>query len=245
MLKDIITEQGYTVYRVSKDTGIPYSTLVDLVSGKTSMENTSAGTLNRLSAYLNMSMERIYHSNDPSSLIYLYNEGRTVHVDFQDYKMEYLGPKNLVAFKRINRVQNGMICVDTYFYDTDNTIYTEEDYVDLTDVFGDYDLEGILPENIEVRIGKPGRAHKDRLIDEALLISDSLAVSYEYDSNNEINILIVSLHRPQYRMRLKLSDFSILHTNMSKTMRERAINIVKRNSVLLHDLIQREEAEHA
>lgn len=245
MLKDILNEQGITVYRLSKDTGIPYSTVIDLVSGKTSIENSSSNVLYRLSKYLKLSMETIYKSNQPSETIYLYNEGTNVFLRYGNHVMQYLGPKNLVGFHKINRVQGGMIHVDTYYYDTDNTVYSEEEYVPYEEVFEDYDLKQILPANIDVKIGKPDLPFKDRLVNDSLLVSDSMCVTYQVGSAGDIQIKIVNLNRPNQRMILRLKDMVILQTNMSQSIQERAINAVKRNSEYIRSVVDKEVLENA
>ncbi|MCR5238531.1 MAG: helix-turn-helix transcriptional regulator, partial [Lachnospiraceae bacterium] len=42
MLKDIVEKRGYTVYKLAKDAGVPYSTLSDLISGRTDIKKISA-----------------------------------------------------------------------------------------------------------------------------------------------------------------------------------------------------------
>jgi len=237
MLRDIISEKGLSMYKVAKDTQIPYSTLCDLVSGKTLIENTSSNTLYRLAKYLELSMERIYTANNPSSDVFLYNEGPKIIVEFQKYKMEYLGPKNLIAFKKVNRLQDRMVCVDTYFFDENKKIYIEEEYVDLVDIFSDYGLEMELPENINIRLCKPGANQKERLLDEAIIVSDSMIVTYNENSAGDLTVLIVDINRTNLRMSYRISDDTVLFTNMSETMQKRAINAVKRNRAYICDQI--------
>ena len=60
MLRDLLKEKGISVYKASKDMGIAYSTLNDLVIEKTNISNTSVDILYRLACYLDYSMEYIY-----------------------------------------------------------------------------------------------------------------------------------------------------------------------------------------
>lgn len=62
MLKDILVERNLSVYRVSKDTGIAYSTLNDIVIDKKDIKKASAELLYRLAKYLNLSMEVLYEN---------------------------------------------------------------------------------------------------------------------------------------------------------------------------------------
>lgn len=63
MLKDILQRAGLSVYKVSKDTGIAYTTLNDIVIEKTDLKNASAALLYRLSKYLEVSMEYLYEDS--------------------------------------------------------------------------------------------------------------------------------------------------------------------------------------
>lgn len=65
-LKGVLDNKGVSVYRVSKDAGIPYSTLCDLVSGKTDINNANVRTLALLASYLGMTMDDLYNKLDSS-----------------------------------------------------------------------------------------------------------------------------------------------------------------------------------
>lgn len=63
MFKKLLEDRGITGYRLSKDTGIPYSTISDLMLGNTLIEKTNSATLYKLAKYLEMSMEDLYEGN--------------------------------------------------------------------------------------------------------------------------------------------------------------------------------------
>ena len=48
-LKEQIAHHNTTTYRLAKDSGVPYSTINDICTGKSRIENASAGTVYRLS----------------------------------------------------------------------------------------------------------------------------------------------------------------------------------------------------
>lgn len=56
----LLYAQKLSVYQCAKSSGIPYTTLLDLVKGKTQVEKCSAETLYRLSSALNMTMDDLY-----------------------------------------------------------------------------------------------------------------------------------------------------------------------------------------
>ena len=57
MINDLMKNKNITKYRLSKNSGIPYSTLTDIISGKAQLEKCSAETVYRLSKELEISME--------------------------------------------------------------------------------------------------------------------------------------------------------------------------------------------
>lgn len=59
----LISEKNITKYRLSKETNIPYSTLNDICSGITTLENCNAKTVYQLSKYFNVSMEDLLYSD--------------------------------------------------------------------------------------------------------------------------------------------------------------------------------------
>ncbi len=52
-----------TKYRLSKDSGVPQSTINDICSGKADLEKCAAGTLYRLAKMLGVSIEEILDSD--------------------------------------------------------------------------------------------------------------------------------------------------------------------------------------
>lgn len=237
MLKDIVEKRGYTVYKLAKDAGVPYSTLSDLISGRTDIKKISAELLYKLSDTLGVSMERLY-LNDKDRRMYIYNEDRRVYIEFDGERYSYLGPKNLVGFKEILKLsEQKMIHVATWFRDEDGTIYTEEDYIDLIDVFADYDMSVPDIEIEDLVLGNPADTKKNILAETAMLVSDYMAVFPAESSTEDENVLIVNISRPTRRMVLRLRDYAVLSSNMKPEMEQRGIGSVKRNIQLINESI--------
>lgn len=59
MLEKILKEKNISVYKCAKESNIPYTTLLEIVRGKTNIENCSAQTVYRLSKTIDMPMEEI------------------------------------------------------------------------------------------------------------------------------------------------------------------------------------------
>ena len=74
MILDMLQEKNMSIYQCSKLSGIPYTTLSELVRGKTNLENVSVGVAYKLSKVLNVTIE---------DLLELVNEQR---IDFEIFK---------------------------------------------------------------------------------------------------------------------------------------------------------------
>ena len=59
MMNEILNQKGMTKYRLSKISGVPYTTVNDICSGKTRPEKCSAETLYKIAGALKMSMEEL------------------------------------------------------------------------------------------------------------------------------------------------------------------------------------------
>ena len=59
MLKDILEQRGLSVYAAAKGSGIPYTTLNELMNGKKNAEDCSIKTIEALALFLNMPMESV------------------------------------------------------------------------------------------------------------------------------------------------------------------------------------------
>ncbi len=241
MLNDIMDQKNITTYALSKKAGIPYSTLSDIVSGKTNIQDVSATVLYKLSQGLGVSMEALYLGKSERSTYYIYNKGRNITLYASRREFTYQGPKNLVGFRNINDIKNNVLYMDTYFYDTDGRIYVEEDYIDLNDVMAGG--EDLLDCPYDIIIGLPGMSRTKFLIDNSLMVSDGMAIILTDNGTKDTVLEVVNLKRNKEKMMLRLKDYALLYSNMTGNMENRAIESVKRN----HDLIigETQERRHA
>ena len=58
-IKEILKEKNITIYQLSKISGLPKSTLTDICTGKSKIENCSAKTIQQLAKSLNYSMDEL------------------------------------------------------------------------------------------------------------------------------------------------------------------------------------------
>lgn len=58
-IQQVLREKELSRYQLSKKSGVPWATLADICSGKTSLSRCSAGTLLKLSAALEIPMEQL------------------------------------------------------------------------------------------------------------------------------------------------------------------------------------------
>ena len=61
-MQERLTERNITKYRLSKESGVPYSTVQDICSGKAQLEKCTAEVLYRLAKVLDVSMEELVES---------------------------------------------------------------------------------------------------------------------------------------------------------------------------------------
>lgn len=61
-INEILKNKNITIYRLSKNSTVPYTTLNDICSGKTNLAKCSAETVYRIAKALNMSMEELLSS---------------------------------------------------------------------------------------------------------------------------------------------------------------------------------------
>lgn len=64
MLIDLLNDKRMSVYQCSKISGIPYTTLLEVVNGKTDINKCCAETVYRLAKALNIDMESLLQRND-------------------------------------------------------------------------------------------------------------------------------------------------------------------------------------
>lgn len=62
LIKDKMDEKNMTMYKLSKESGVPQATINDICSGKAEIEKCAAGTLYRLAKVLNITIEDILES---------------------------------------------------------------------------------------------------------------------------------------------------------------------------------------
>ena len=67
-LATLLKQKNISAYQCSKLSGIPYTTLLDLVKGKTSIEKCAAETMYRLASALNTTMDELYKTLRPAEV---------------------------------------------------------------------------------------------------------------------------------------------------------------------------------
>ena len=96
MLKQYIKEQGLSLAELSRKTGIPYSTLNDMVNNKIAIDNCKAGYVRQLAGALDIPMETLmdlntmedsfieFLSNDISAKLFVRLKSYHVSFRYQD-----------------------------------------------------------------------------------------------------------------------------------------------------------------
>ena len=169
--------------------------------------------------------------------LYLSNSKNLVEVRLGNKTITYIGPKNLVRFYKINKIDGNTLYVDTVFSYLREK-YIEEDYIDLEDILGVTEKEAnkilnsientvVIREKGDFKMGKITRM---QLIDSALLVSDNIAL---LPMKNKDTILAISMAKTNMRAIIELNNIVVLKTNMSNTLLDRTIKAVTRNISLI------------
>jgi len=125
MLKDYLTENGRSIYAVSKYCGIPYSTLNDLANGKVKIENCKFGMVRDLAAGLGLSIDELCRICEFESAVYRNAYDIEVRLDIRGKSyyalFEYMGEKVELPLCRITE--------DTKYYIKEILTWRSEAYI--------------------------------------------------------------------------------------------------------------------
>ena len=91
MLKQFLQQKRLSVYKLAKISGIPYSTLNDIVNHKVDIANIRAGIVFRLADSLNMSMDELYELCTKQITVYLeeFSAQGIVNIKNKKYVLEF------------------------------------------------------------------------------------------------------------------------------------------------------------
>ena len=124
-MKEYLKKKGISIYALAGKSGVPYSTLNDLVNGKVDASNCKAGMLNSVAHALDLSMDETYRMlcGDKCTVRNTYDIEVTVNVRNKSYYAEFLygdKPVDLLLCK-----VNG----DSSFYVNDIAKWRSEGYI--------------------------------------------------------------------------------------------------------------------
>lgn len=85
-LQELIENNNYTIYKFSKESSIPKTTLLDLCSGKTSIYKSQAITIKKIADTLHVSMEYIMSLEDINKDYLEFNIPEFLKNSISDYK---------------------------------------------------------------------------------------------------------------------------------------------------------------
>lgn len=170
--------------------------------------------------------------------LFISNKGRTVFIDLADIHIRYCGPKSLIKFLKINKYEDDVVYVETEF-----SYGIEEDYIDIYDLFQEYNYEKYISLISDVKIKEKNltmKNKKEKLIDESLMVSDNFALIANINTADDIIIETVNLSNTNKKANIRLKDLTVLQTNMTDSSLKRAVEAIKRNMILIQqELIER------
>ena len=125
MLKDYLREKNISIYSLSRDCAVPYSTLNDLANGKVAPDNCKIGLLKALAAGLGLSMDEVYGicSGETLRIRNAYDMDLTIQVRNKSY---------YVAFEHASKPISMELCkvnCDSTFYIDEIARWRSESYV--------------------------------------------------------------------------------------------------------------------
>ena len=68
VINELLKKEKISRYKLSKDSGVPQSTIADICNGKTSLENCTVGTLYKISKALNVSLDFLMERSEEEKL---------------------------------------------------------------------------------------------------------------------------------------------------------------------------------
>ncbi len=91
MLKQFLQQKNLSIYKLAGISGIPYSTLNDIVNNKVDIANIRAGIVFKLANILNISMDELYELCTNQITVYLeeYSTKGTVNIKNKKYVLEF------------------------------------------------------------------------------------------------------------------------------------------------------------
>lgn len=88
-LLELLESKKFTIYKFSKLSSVPKTTLLDLCSGKTSIAKSQAITIKKIADALNVSMEYIMSLDNVNKDYLEYNIPSFLECSIKDYKKNY------------------------------------------------------------------------------------------------------------------------------------------------------------
>ena len=125
MLKDYLAKIGKSIYALSQESGIPYSTLNDLANNKVEIDNCKVSLIRTLSEVLGITMDEVYRlSSAPEHMLTnTYGSDVTISVKNKSYyaSFDYLGEEVELELCKVNE--------DTTYYVDEIGKWRSEDYI--------------------------------------------------------------------------------------------------------------------
>lgn len=101
LLNDLLTEKKMSRYRLSKESGVPQTTIVDICSGKARIEKCSAETLYKIAKVLQVSMESLIKDKIESKTDIYRNNEKAARESLVTFEQKY---PNVVSENNINDI---------------------------------------------------------------------------------------------------------------------------------------------
>ena len=104
-IQEILLRRGMTKYMLAKTSGVPYTTVNDICSGKTKIEKCAAGTLYKLAKHLGATMEELVEADRKGEADLEYRSAFDVFKSNVCHRVKDMGDLDFI----IHTLQSGVI----------------------------------------------------------------------------------------------------------------------------------------
>jgi len=113
MFKDYLKENKISMYKLSLESGVAYSTINDLANGRVDVANCKAGMLRKLAETLSISMDELYSICDRDLTVYSKTYDTTINISVKNKTyyadFEYEGEKQRLLVCEANEINTKMV----------------------------------------------------------------------------------------------------------------------------------------
>ena len=98
-IKEYLKKNNISIADISRDSGIPYTTVGDIINGRTDVDNASVGVLHGIADRVNMTMEELYQILKNDNSVPELHDGYRIIISNGKYFIKKDGNRTLLCKK--------------------------------------------------------------------------------------------------------------------------------------------------